>query len=227
MSAVVFDTEVNSLESMEVIELAFCEVCLLDGFLGFSLITKKRFKPTNSFEAGAVAVHRILPEDVESSPPSSSASLPAGEYVVAHNVDFDVRVMKISEEKKQICTLALCRRIWPQFKSHSLTAMFLELKGMNRENVAAIKDAHSAYNDVVFLNAILESIVIETRVKSFEELYQLSEQARIPEVMMFGKHKGTKISELDFGYIEWFLRQPDIDPYLKKAFINRLEMRGR
>ena len=46
---------------------------------------------------------------------------------------------------------------------------------------------------------------------------RLSELARIPTVMTFGKHKGTPIKDVPADYKRWLLGQADIDPYLQKA----------
>jgi exodeoxyribonuclease X len=48
-------------------------------------------------------------------------------------------------------------------------------------------------------------------------LYQMSEIARIPKIITFGKHKGTEIKDLPADYVQWLLRQDDLDPYLVKA----------
>jgi len=54
-------------------------------------------------------------------------------------------------------------------------------------------------------------------LSSWETVWQLSEKARIPKVMMFGKHKGTAIKDIPGDYKSWLLKQPDVDPYLVKA----------
>jgi exodeoxyribonuclease X len=48
-------------------------------------------------------------------------------------------------------------------------------------------------------------------------LFIMSETARIPKYITFGKHKGTAIKDLDPSYVTWLLRQDDLDPYLRKA----------
>ena len=98
--AVVFDTEVNSLDAKECVELSYA-TCGTQS--GFSEIECRRFRPTGCFEAGAVAVHGILPSDVEECPSSSLAAIPDAEFVIGHNVDFDCDVLKI-EGPKRICT---------------------------------------------------------------------------------------------------------------------------
>lgn len=52
---------------------------------------------------------------------------------------------------------------------------------------------------------------------SWEELWEISEDARIPKIIRFGKHTGSKIEDIPHDYKRWLLGQADIDPYLRKA----------
>jgi uncharacterized protein (DUF3820 family) len=38
--------------------------------------------------------------------------------------------------------------------------------------------------------------------------------------MTFGKHKGKPIAEVDKGWVAWYRKQDDTDPYLLMAFTN-------
>ena len=221
MRAVIFDTEVNGLEAKEVVELAYCQADLIDGKFTRGNIFSDRYKPSKPFEAGAVAIHHIIAEDVEKSDPSSEAKIPDCEVIIAHNVDFDAEVVN-NTTAKRICTLALCRHLWPQFKSHSLSCVFLELRGISFSTVSIIEEAHSAGTDVFILTRVLETIIEQTEVKSMDQLYELSEKARIPEHMPFGKHKGEPIADIPTSYVQWLLKQTDVDPYLRKALSGRI-----
>lgn len=213
VTAVVFDTEVNSLEAKECVELSYA---VGDTDAGFSDIECFRFRPANKFEPGAVAVHGILPSDVEECPPSETARIPESEYVIGHNVDFDCDVLKI-DGPKRICTLALSRHLWPEFGSHSLSAMVFELYGMTYQIREIVRGSHNADTDVRMTIMLLEMILEKTGMPQIPRLYELSEIARVPTVWTFGKHKGTKISETPRDYIQWMMRQPDVDKYLMKA----------
>jgi exodeoxyribonuclease X len=222
MPALIFDTEVNSLDAKEVIELAYLDADFYEAEIFYGEISTCRFKPAQPFQAGAVAVHGICPADVANCPDSATATLPPSEFVIAHNVDFDCEVMHI-DDRKRICTLALCRRLWPDFKSHTLSAMFLELFGMSPANVATLKHAHSADTDVLILMQILNR-------NSMEGLWALSEVCRIPTHMPFGKHRGVPINEIPPDYVSWLLKQDDVDQYLKQALTKRsqtLEARSK
>jgi exodeoxyribonuclease X len=39
--------------------------------------------------------------------------------------------------------------------------------------------------------------------------------------MTFGKHKGTAIADLPQSYVDWFLKQADVDKYLEIALRKR------
>ena len=60
-------------------------------------------------------------------------------------------------------------------------------------------------------------IIHQLDIQNIEELYIASEEARVPKSITFGKHKGTAIQDLPADYIQWLLRQEDLDPYLRKA----------
>lgn len=218
VTAIIFDTEVNSLDHKECIELAYSSFQwneTAETFEASQPITE-RFNPSHPIDAAAVAVHYIMPEQVRDCRPSSEATVPQVDYLIAHKVDFDAEVLGIMWGKR-ICTLALCQHLWPEFKSHKLSTMFLELNGITADNVNRIKLAHSAKEDVEILTNVIGHILQKTGIKTLPELYSLSEIARVPVIWTFGKHKGTKIVDSPRSYIEWMMRQSDVDQYLMKA----------
>jgi exodeoxyribonuclease X len=220
-TAVVFDTEVNSLDAKECIELAYA-VVEMDGMgeLNFHGAVAEQFEPLAPCDAGAVAIHHINPESLRGRRKSAEASEAVGlnnEFVIAHNVDFDCEVLGITESKR-ICTLALSRHLWPEFGSHKLGAVYLYLNGISAETIEVIKGAHSAGEDVLILSNILGHIVRKSGVRSFQQLYELSEVARVPVVWPFGKHVGVRFNETPRGYLKWARENmKDADPYLMKA----------
>jgi exodeoxyribonuclease X len=65
----------------------------------------------------------------------------------------------------------------------------------------------------------LEHICKERHIDSLEVLWQKSEDARIPTHMPFGKHKGIPIAEVPRDYARWLLDQPNVDPFVRRAFL--------
>lgn len=219
MSAIILDTETTGLDEPEVIELAYV------GPLMTPLSTaddgvQMQFKPSKPISLGAMMTHHIIDEDlVDREPWPGTWSLPedcAGvEYLVGHNVDFDWKAIG-SPNIKRICTLALARHVFPSVDSHSLGALIYHLypHGMAR---TMVRGAHSALTDVGLCGRLLFALVDALQPRDWAHLWALSEEARVPKVMNFGKHKGTPIAQIPRDYKAWLLKQPDVDPYLEKA----------
>ncbi len=214
MKAIIFDTETTGTVEPAMCEAAWLEVDAPRTLLAGQQFTS-RFNPGKPIEFGAMAVHHITNEDVAGQPDPMEFSLPEEvEYIIGHNIDFDWKV--IGEPKvKRICTLAFSRKLWPD-DSHTLGAMLYRLEGVSAR--ATIQGAHSALADVQMCRILLTHIIDRIgEPADWDALWKLSEEARIPDVMAFGKHKGTKIKDVPRDYKQWLLRQPDIDQYLAEA----------
>jgi exodeoxyribonuclease X len=217
MEAVIFDTETTGKNDPILIEAAWLSVENVD-----PLITSEsfcgRYKPEKPIELGALAVHHILDEELVNCLPAESFKLPEGiEYIIGHSIDYDWAVVG-SPNIKRICTLALSRKVWPNIDAYTQSALLYYL---DRENAKEIlKNAHSAEADVRICAKILSEICKILNVKTIENLWHLSEEARIPSVMTFGKHKGLPISDVPNDYKRWLLSQDNIDPYLIQALSN-------
>jgi len=222
--AIVFDTETTGIDDAEIIEAAY--LVLADRPLPNYAIRpnpdsdfEQRYKPTKPITFGAMGVHHIMDEDLLDCEPSSAFEFPDCEYVIGHKVDFDVDLVVPLTQAKRICTLALCRYLYPDVGSHTLSAMMYYLyRDTARDRLV---NAHSALAYIKNTTLILMKIVEKTGAQTWEELYTISELARIPTVMAFGKWKGTPIADVPRDYVQWYLRQDDKDPYLEKAFRSR------
>ena len=93
-------------------------------------------------------------------------------------------------------------------------------QGIIRHQRSGVHRAHRADADIILTANILMHIVYQLKIQSIEELYEASEDARIPRSINFGKHRGTAIAELPKDYVQWLLRQDELDPYLRKALEN-------
>ena len=220
--ALILDTEVTDLNSPAIVEAAYSFSSMEGGELQHSSIVTGRFNPGKRISAGASAVHGIADEDVAACPPASSLVLPDHQYLVGHNVDFDWKVVG-RPDVRRICTLALSRHLWPA-ESHSLAAMIwlLEPTATARE---LTRGAHGAAADVLMVQVLLGHILdrLPVAVVSLEELWEVSEQARIPTHWPMGKFRGMRIDETPDDYLQWMQRQPDLDPYLAKAIEQALQ----
>ncbi len=218
MTAIIFDTETTGMNEPAIVEAAWIKIN--DPYtLAIMGEFQQRYNPGKPIELGALATHHILDEELVDCPPASEFSLPAGtEYLIGHNVDYDWKVID-EPPVKRICTLALCRSLWPEADTHNQSAMLYLFERDRAKEM--LRNAHAALDDVkncrVVLDYVLSKLGGVTEATTWEELWLASEKARIPTVMTFGKHKGMAIKDVPSDYKGWLLRQPDVDPYLVKA----------
>lgn len=218
-SAVILDTETTTNKDtperpLEVIELAYRPL----EAEGRAAVW--RFKPTRQAAWGALAVHHILPEELENCAPSADAPdyIPQADFWIGHNIDFDWKALGSPRGVRRICTLALARSLWPEMDSHTLSACYYFVKGAKPETRAALRNAHSAEADLGFCLEILQPMMQLLKTRDLQQLWEYSEEARIPKKMSFGKFAGEPISAVDRGYASWYNRQADPDPYVILAF---------
>ena len=218
MTALLFDTETTGTKDSEIIEAAWLE---LSDPVSLTILSTfdQRYCPSKRIELGALATHHIYDEELADCPPHTDFSLPAGtQYLIGHNIDYDWMVAG-KPPVKRICTLALARHFHPELDSHSQSALLYFIR--RTEARERLRNAHSALADVQNCRIILHHLIQRAgHVQTWEDLWLLSEHARIPSIMPFGKHRGQPIAHVPDDYKAWLLRQSDIDPYLIKALQN-------
>lgn len=220
MRAIILDTETTGTKDPGLLQSAWLEVDHMGEPIGGSNIPVERmWNPGKPIEYGAMATHHIVAEDICDEELASEFKIPGwATHVIGHNVDFDIQVANgcgPQPQVKAICTLALARRMWPDTDSHRLGALVYMLEGPSAR--AMLKNAHDAGEDVLFCQRVLQAVCQARRPADLDALWRMSEEARVPTVMPFGKHKGVPIRQLPGDYRAWLLRQQDIDPYLIRA----------
>lgn len=214
MRALILDTETTDSKDGEVIELAW--VGISSGLELLAETFEQRYQPVKAIKWGALAAHHILPGELAGCPSSTTCELPPVDYIIGHNVDFDWEVLG-KPDCNRICTLAMARKLWPNLDSHSLSALYYYINGANEQSRETLRSAHSAMTDVMLCHSVLLEILKETELKTMSQLYAYSEEARIPEIMPFGKYKGRPVAEVDRGWAQWYRKQADTDPYILMA----------
>ena len=233
MTALIIDTETHKMHG-NAIEIAWLPVRLQESGvaqidLGRGDIV--RLNPLEPIDVGAMAVHHIIDSDVADKPAHNTFKFPefeasAVEYMIGHNINYDVDVVARCGIDvagiKQICTLALARSCWPDFEKHNLTYLTYALADHTSVARQDVKDAHCAWDDVLITAKLLNHIVKLRGIKSMGELYELSELARVPTHMPFGKHQGKLFSDIPKDYIVWGLKNMTLDLYLHREFTKQV-----
>lgn len=228
MQTIILDTETHTLNGLP-IEIAYAPIEIESGKL--SLDKKKIFDQLyqvgQPISFAAMAVHHILESDLVDRPFYNEFQLPTETtYIIGHNVDYDIAAIARcgveTSHLKPICTLALARHVWPDAEAHNISALiYLISKGSDKAR-EMLKGAHRADADIILTANILMHIIHQLDIQNIEQLYVASEEARIPKSITFGKHKGTAIQDLPTDYVQWLLRQDDLDVYLRKALETKL-----
>lgn len=237
VQALIIDTETARIKNPVPIELAMIACTqpphMLEVAMGRGPVFHAYYNPECDMDLGAVAAHHILPEDVEDKPRWKGDLKLECEYVVGHNVDFDLEAIygapdKIPTGIKRICTLALSRWAYPDNDSHKLSAMMYCVLGMSTMTRDMVKEAHGALPDAFMCLRLVRFFAQHFSLHTWESLYQQSEVARLPVRMSFGKHgpkdgqPGMLIEEMklrDPSYVRWLLGLSDLDPYLRKVLV--------
>ncbi len=217
--AIILDTETTGIDEPGLVEAAWIAVESPRDLSRTTGVFESRFNPGKPIEFGAMATHHIMNEDVANEPPAATFTMPAGtQYIIGHNVDFDWKVIG-EPAVKRICTLAFCRKLWPD-DSHTLGAMMYRLEGAAARE--PLKAAHSALADAQMCRTVLRHILTKLiEPSTWLDVWQQCETARVTDVMAFGKHKGTPIKDVPADYKRWLLNQPDVDQYLRAALTGK------
>lgn len=226
MQAIILDTETHTLNGQP-IEIAYAPVQINEGKLTLdkTQIFDQLYSVDEPISYAAMAVHHILESELIDQPHYTTFTLPSDTtYIIGHNIDYDIRALEKcgvdSKNIKAICTLALARLVWPDAEAHNISALIYMITKGSAKARDMIKKAHRADMDIILTANILMHEIHHLKIKTIEELYEASEDARIPRSINFGKHRGTAITDLPADYIQWLLRQEDLDPYLRKAIEN-------
>ncbi|KAA8734374.1 3'-5' exonuclease [Acinetobacter qingfengensis] len=175
-----------------------------------------------SIHFASMAVHHILPQDLLNKPSFRQFRLPQDcIYLIGHNIDYDIQAIarcgQSIQHIKPICTLALARYLWPQLESHSLSSLSYFISDDFEKTREMLRNAHNAKTDILLTAILLQKIITLLNIDNIGALYQQSQLARLPQFMPFGKYKGYPLTDIPIDYVQWLLRQDNLDPYLKQA----------
>jgi len=178
---------------------------------------------TKPMALGAVVTTLINPEKLVGLPLFKAVDY-VGRYIIGHNVEFDAR-MTNCVGARQIDTMYLSRRLWPELDSHTQGAVLVHIALLTGRGYAwaldLIRGAHRADCDVLNCARILKYIIWtidkEHPVKgklTWEDLHRITDDSRVPTIMSFGKFKGQPVTAVEAGWAEWYAGTDNTDPYV-------------
>jgi len=234
MRAVIIDIEATDKDPKTAKVIEFGELLLSDDPLDLMMGTSSLPEPLSALYStsepikwGALAVHHILPADLEGKPAFGRYLPPqdAG-YVIGHNIDYDAEVVGLAPNYKRICTLALARGLLPDLDAHNQTALVYYIGHCHGDLEAArarLQNSHRASDDVLNCAYVLQFLLCKAseqghKVDTWEDVWRLSQDCRIPKRITFGKHAGDLVKDVPASYVRWYRTTENQDPYLVEAF---------
>lgn len=237
MAAYIFDAEFSKKKRGEIVEAAWIrftdapdlagDVTMIPPHLSTGPSFCQRYKPAEPMEFGAIAVHHILPHQLDGCPPSSTFALPDDcSYIIGHSIDNDWEAAGSPAHIKRIDTHAIAQWLWPDATGYSQTALVYMLEGPTEAVRDRVRDAHSAITDSWLNYTLIWHILkLKPEIQTWEQLWAYSEECRIPRTCPLKRWEGVLVADMDDGAIDWCLRQYWIDDYFRKGLERVLERR--
>lgn len=199
----VIDTETCGLQG-GVVEIA--SVDIVDGHIVNPMSDLVR--PDRPISHQAMAIHHIT-EAMVADKPELESVLPhylGSRYYVAHNADFDSRMLP-DMGGEWICTLKMARRLW---KWPGIKYSNMGLYKARRLHIAtpAGLHHHRALFDCYITAALLLDMMQETGWTP-EEMVTITGRPTLMNTFTFGKYRGEQVSDIaerDPGYLRWMLK---------------------
>lgn len=157
----------------------------------------------------ASGVHHITNEMVADSPTIEQffemirpGKIPGSIIFCAYNSPFDRKFVEpwCEEIVMELDLLRAARKLFPNLSNHKLQTLRYEFKLDAGKEHSALGDVHTCYSFLKYMFAHPE-----IRANTLDELAAELLQPFLLEVMPFGKHRGTKFSQMPKGYLEWML----------------------
>ena len=198
------------------------------------------FKPSVPIHPQASKVHGKYMRDLIHCRKSAEFELPEHSYFIAHNANYDYRVLN-RPETTLICTKQLAEIAFEvdkgngSLRNHKLVTLIDHIMP-EEQATELLKDAHGAMGDCIMTYHLL--LEIQRRlphITTWAGLASLCTQpkdlaTKVLKVIPFGKHKGTDFKDVPHDYLTWLYTQNpsqdiknSIEKVLPKGFQNLKE----
>jgi exodeoxyribonuclease X len=218
-------------------EAAICEIGWTDILLDTDLAGQTDWtingpqsmyvNPGHPIPPEARGIHHICDRTVaDSSPPSTGLQLltqGSPEVFAAHNAPYD-RQFFGGGDTPWICTRKVAMRLWPDAPNHQNQTLryWLDIDGQYHFMPDRAQPSHRAGPDTyVTAHLILKALEATTISQMVEWTNQPS---LLPGAIQFGKHRGTPWSKVVPSYLDWIVKQNDMDADVKftaRHWLNR------
>ena len=214
MAIRIIDLETTGIDSTDhVVEVGSVDL-LPDGSIG--KFQEYLIKPPCSIPAEARAVHHISDQDVAQANPWNTVCSTFFDHgncsnliaFAAHNAAFDQQWLPpdLLGNLPLICTYKAAVHIWPDAPRHTNQVLRYWL---NLDMDRSLADrAHRALPDAYVTAHLLRELL---KHASIEELIGLTNEPALLPKVPFGKHRGQAWKDVPTDYLQWIIRQQDMN----------------
>lgn len=212
------DTETTGVSTSDKV----CELAWREVDKDFNVVREdySLINPGKPIHYAASAVNGITDDMVRDAPSLEDYMVSLGNplmgedvVLICHNAPFDYRYLKpyMSPEAQTICTLRCARMLYPDAANHK-QATLAAMLGVYVDR----SKAHAADGDLDVLMTVTRVMCAEHNL-TLPDLLQVQARKRQIALMPFGKHKGTKLTELPRNYVSWLLKEANLDEDLRAS----------
>lgn len=220
----IFDFETTGIEPpAEVCEVGICDLHIGD---------QRKIDDPISWLCGVKsmppevrAVHHISLDECSAQPPFDPADITGGivDLLAAHNAEFELGFF--TPQVPVICTYKAALRVWPDAPSHSNGALryWLEDQGKIAPVHKLTQPAHRAGPDAYVTAHILMALF--NAGHTGREMVGWTREPRLLPRCPIGKFRNKPWAEVEFSFLQWMLRQADMEIDLKWNAEREIERR--
>ena len=184
--------------------------------------------PHRDIPPEASAVHHLIEADLNDAIPFDQAwaqfTQGAPAIFAAHNCEFEQSYLAAPPGTQWICTLKCSLRAWPDAPAHGNQVLRYyhkldEHEGFDRDLASR---AHRAEPDAYVTTYLLHKLV---NAHTLNDLLTWTGEPKAYPTITFGKHRGSKWSEIPGDYLEWMCKQVGMDE--GALYCAKLELKRR
>lgn len=221
------DVETSGLEATDaIVEIGWCDLTQdADGKWTFGLPQQVLVNPLRPIPPVASAIHHIVDADVRDAPALKEALeehkiiAPVIEGYAAHNAAFEAMFLKLDP---LICTWRTAIHMARSAPGHKLQELRYWLK-LDVDREVADK-GHRAGPDAYVCAALLTRMLNAGKMSVREMIVASGKPVDLPR-FHFGMHANKPVEEIPDGYLEWCMKQGDMDPDVKFTAFQELGRR--
>ena len=200
----------------EIIEFGRTDVAFEDGQAVVDRPMARLYRPLNGIPPETKAVHHIteadIPKDAMACSPDRLRQAVWGgakpDVLVAHNCEFEQQFITptASDTLPWICTFKSALRVWPQAPRHTNQVLRYWL-GLDLDAALAMPP-HRAGPDAWVTAQVLAELL---KAATVEQMIAWTKEPRLLPNIPFGKHRGVVWADAPLDYLQWMVRQSDMD----------------